>query len=184
MGDADLEMAAVIHPSFKLVWMDESMHLTMISKVKNKVHQLIEAEEQAQALNESSEESAEELSLEAVTYGKRHSRDFFAFSATKKRRSSSSKYDVIDSDISEYLKKDIVPFDAKLSIPKCLEKLYFLLNTAMPSSAGVERLFSLAGRVFSPLRSTLSDQNFEYLVFLKSNWELLNTEKDYLRKKK
>jgi len=37
----------------------------------------------------------------------------------------------------------------------------------LPASAAVERLFSL-GRVFSPLRSKLSNEHFEMMLFMLS----------------
>jgi len=41
-------------------------------------------------------------------------------------------------------------------------QVYSKLNTGLP----VERLFSLDGRVFSPLRSRLSSEHFEMMLFL------------------
>lgn len=66
---------------------------------------------------------------------------------------------------------------ALAEIPECLREVYLIANTPMPSSAGAERLFSLAGRVFSPTRSRLQDGNFEALVFLRSNWDFLKSSK-------
>lgn len=49
-----------------------------------------------------------------------------------------------------------------------IKDLYISLNTGLPASAAVERLFSLGGRVFSPLRtSRLSAEHFEMMVFLR-----------------
>ena len=50
--------------------------------------------------------------------------------------------------------------------------LFIKYNTGIPSSAGVERLFSVAGDVLRPKRDCLSDDNFEHLVFLKGNLHL------------
>ena len=47
-----------------------------------------------------------------------------------------------------------------------IRKLFIQLNTGLPSSTAVERLFSLGGRVLTPIRTQLSDQRFESLVFL------------------
>ena len=40
-------------------------------------------------------------------------------------------------------------------------------NSAILSSAAIERLFSVGKDVLKPKRSRLTDQNFEMLVFLK-----------------
>ena len=48
-----------------------------------------------------------------------------------------------------------------------LRELFVKYNTAIPSSAAVERLFSLGKDVLKPKRSGLSDEHFEMLVVLK-----------------
>lgn len=49
-------------------------------------------------------------------------------------------------------------------------------NTPLPSSAAVERLFSTAGDVLSAKRSSLDEVNFEELVFLKGNMDILEEQ--------
>ena len=44
-------------------------------------------------------------------------------------------------------------------------------NSALPSSAACERVFSTKGLIFTAKRTNLSDGNFESLVFLKLNGE-------------
>jgi len=46
-----------------------------------------------------------------------------------------------------------------------IRQVYLKLNTGLPASAAVERLFSLGLRVFSPLRSRLSSEHFEMMLF-------------------
>jgi hypothetical protein len=50
-----------------------------------------------------------------------------------------------------------------------LFKAFVQYNTTLPSSASVERLFSLAGLVLTPNRARVSDDNFEMKVLLKFN---------------
>lgn len=53
-------------------------------------------------------------------------------------------------------------------------KLFLKYNTPLPSSAAVERLFSSAGDILRPKRSSLTNQNFEKLVFMRGNMQLLS----------
>lgn len=50
-----------------------------------------------------------------------------------------------------------------------IRKFFLKYNTALPSSAPVERLFSFAGIINQSRRQKLSDSNFEMLVLRKAN---------------
>ena len=50
-----------------------------------------------------------------------------------------------------------------------VQKLFLRLNSCLPSSAPVERLFSVGGLVMNPKRTRLMDRNFENLVLCKYN---------------
>ncbi|KAG0714231.1 Death-associated protein kinase 2 [Chionoecetes opilio] len=55
--------------------------------------------------------------------------------------------------------------------------LFIKHNTPVPSSAAVERLFSMGSDILRPKRSALTASNFEKLVFLKGNLHMLNQKK-------
>lgn len=52
------------------------------------------------------------------------------------------------------------------------EDLFIKYNTPIPSSAAVERIFSTAVDI-RPKRSSLTANNFEELVFMKGNMDLV-----------
>ena len=61
--------------------------------------------------------------------------------------------------------KDLNTLDKYLII----KQIYIKYNTLLPSSAPVERIFSVAQQILTPQRNNLSDDNFECLMFLKHN---------------
>ncbi len=50
-----------------------------------------------------------------------------------------------------------------------LSKLFVKYNTAVPSSAAVERFFSLGKDILRAKRARLSDKNLEMMMFMRGN---------------
>ena len=82
-----------------------------------------------------------------------------------------------ESELDDYFIKHTIPDDSDpLSFWKDNESIYpnlaELANKylAIPaSSARVERLFSIGGKIFRPDRCNLSDERFETLMFFKAH---------------
>ena len=55
-----------------------------------------------------------------------------------------------------------------------LKQIFLKKNTAIPSSAAVERPFSAAKHIFTSNRTRLTDENVELLLPLKCNPEAYN----------
>jgi len=100
--------------------------------------------------------------------GHRQPPDFFAALSVRRHRASGSVNTT--QEVDNYLvdsADSVASLDAYLHI----RRMYIALNTGLPSSAAVERLFSLGGRVLSPMRSRLSSMHFEMMTFLRlANW--------------
>lgn len=73
------------------------------------------------------------------------------------------------NEVDLYLSEDIAESSIEIMKYTLLKKLYERYNTALPSSASVERLFSKGGQIFKPTRTRLTDNNFEALLFLCAN---------------
>ncbi len=57
-------------------------------------------------------------------------------------------------------------------------ELFVKYNTPLPSSAAVERLFSTGGDILRAKRSSLTAKNFEHMMFMRCNMDLLSFKED------
>ena len=74
----------------------------------------------------------------------------------------------ISNEINMYLADTDPMFNSvKMAGFPTIRQIFIELNTGLPASAAVECLFSLSGRVFTPLRTAMSSYNFEMLMFLR-----------------
>ena len=96
-------------------------------------------------------------------------RDFFSKLAAKRRRHAVlSESETISNNVDMCLADTDPTFNpVKMARFPSIRKMFIELNTGLPASAAVERLFSLGGRVFTPLRASVSSYNFEMLMFLR-----------------
>ncbi|ODM88423.1 hypothetical protein Ocin01_18259 [Orchesella cincta] len=76
----------------------------------------------------------------------------------------------VELECLKYL-QDSADSIAGLTAYPTVKSMSVKLNTPLPSSAPAERLFSYAGMVLRPKRSSLSDELFEQLVLLKLNFK-------------
>lgn len=83
---------------------------------------------------------------------------FFDFGTRKKT----------NNEYSLYLQTETLDMDSLKKFPS-LTKLFIKYNSALPSSASVERLFSAGGLILTALRNRLTDKNFEQHLLLKTN---------------
>jgi len=89
----------------------------------------------------------------------------FLFGISSRRQRAAGPLDV-NQEVDKYLADSSDTLTSHDSCPH-VRHLYIMLNTGLPSSAAVKRLFSLGGRVFSPLRSNLTSAHLELLTFLR-----------------
>ena len=79
-----------------------------------------------------------------------------------------SQLTAVESEVSNYL-ADPDSSLAMLNKYPMVKAVFTEFNTTLPSSAAVERLFSVGGQIETPRRNQLSDSNFEKLLMLKAN---------------
>ena len=156
----EYELAAAIHPYFRLSWLSwlyNNDEVAVVEKESQLEMILINVVERQSRSHES---SGEEVLV------KDPNDDFCGslFESQKRRKTSVAK--MVESYLRDPPNKDIL---AALSVCKNLKNVFIKLNTPLPSSAAVERLFSLGKDVLRPKRASLSDEHFEMMVFLKGN---------------
>ena len=91
--------------------------------------------------------------------------DYYGFKVKCDSTKSSSNSAI---DVIKYLED---PSDNLCMLSKypSVKKVFVRFNSALPSSAPVERMFSMAGKIHSPSRTLLTSDNFRKSVLMKAN---------------
>ncbi|CAB4001783.1 transposase [Paramuricea clavata] len=134
MQEPEMVAAAILHPKFRKTWTNDT---TVLEKgmvyIKRKLTE-IESTERTTSV-----ESAGSASDEG---------DDDAFFFPQKKQSSSGRSGLLQ--LEEYLSSQSTETSSITTWP-LLKDLFIKTNTAQPASAACERLFSAAGRIFTPL---------------------------------
>ena len=147
----DAIVAAISLPKFKLKWVEE------LAK-KDQYKQMFIDE-----MRKYNDEVAvvEERSVEPNTASQK--KDFYEFDSDEEQ----SSRDPVEAEATEYFsaaKKN----DCLHKFP-IIKRIFLRYNTTIPSSAPVERLFSLGNLVLTPRRNRLTDSRFERLLLMRYN---------------
>ena len=150
----DAIIAAVTSPKFKLKWIE-------LQEKKDAYKQMVVDE-----LRQDESDIVLEEKPNSEPDDKRES--FYEFDSGDETCSTTD----IESELMEFLRsaKSLECFDR---FPK-VKRLFIKFNTTIPSSAPVERLFSLGNLVLNPRRNRLNDGKFEQLLLMRYNKDFVN----------
>ena len=148
----ELLLASFTLPQFRLGWLDESKRSSCRSLLYEHTRMVSAALQEGTEHNPSASSPSQED-------------DFFSFIAQDGTTdSNTSEVDAFLSDHS----KELTAFHKYPHIMK----LFLKFNTSLPSSAPVERLFSLGGQIFLPRRNRLTSSHFERQLLQRANKSL------------
>ena len=145
-------LAAVTLPKFKLRWLrsqelKDKAKASLLAECRKIVHE--EPQPGTSITSSHHTDSAKE-------------RDFFAFEEDEDTSS------LAENQVADYIRSSAQNLNSLCGF-SLIKKISLRCNAATPSSAPVERLFSLGKLVFSPKRNRLSDRRFEKLLLLRYN---------------
>ena len=147
LSSKDFKVATVLHPKFKNSWISVEKVDELNRIVKDALSKFETASQPAAAATALQESSPAEKSL------------FWRMEKTAaelRQQETCSLYNLW----SDWCKSN------STSVPTSLPDAYIKYNTSIPSSAAVERVFSLAKRLLNPNQTLLGDDAFEWLVML------------------
>ncbi|XP_050063875.1 uncharacterized protein LOC126552854 [Aphis gossypii] len=157
MESKTCQVASCMVPKFKLKWAVEDDRIN----IKNTLMETI----LDNALTNSQENfqlTPNPTSIENHNYCDTDD-DFFNFEENNVSDSNNGFKFLVENYLSN---KNI---KSPLDLPNTLKQLSIKYNTAVPSSAHVERLFNAGGQSFNKRRGSMADQNFEMTLLLKFN---------------
>ena len=171
LNNNDNHLASAFHPCFKLGWLPflayagfDNQSIDMLrNQIKRKMEHLVQNNSFSHdSLSDNSSSNSDNLVRD----------DFFQdFERRKDEETQLPESHAIDKFLKEPTvshRERPAPIQFKNAT---IKDLFVKYNTALPSSAAVERLFSIKKDVLKPKRSGLTDEHFEMLVFMKGSCE-------------
>lgn len=156
MDDKDLLVAAVLIPKFKVAWLhDETKRNEVLGYMKDEL----------MCCSVPGDDDTGEV-FGSQEQRRRDQEDFFSFGSGATAQAPLPHEEELTRFLS--VASDFPLDKIKESFPR-VHQLFIKMNTAVPSSASVERLFSVATDAFAKKRGKMSDENFEKQLLLKVN---------------
>lgn len=157
LNDPFLLSAALSHPFFKTAWLindNSDRKDRALSFFKESCLNMFEQQ------NIPESELSDSLSDDT--------NDFFDWSKNKSKLTLP-----LEQEISNFLTKSPTKNLDSLNETPTMKKVFIKYNTPLPSSAAVERVFSIGSAVLTKKRGKMTDVNFENILMLKCNKHII-----------
>lgn len=159
LNDEFLIIAATSHQFFKTAWItNEYKKNTAVSLLRDAVMLAHANKSLGECLNSSLSEH--DVDSESDDNG---NASFFSWTQKKPENIA------VEAELADFLKRSPSKKLETLNLTPTLKKVFIKYNTPLPSSAPVERVFSIGGAILSKKRGRMSDEHFEKTMLLKYN---------------
>lgn len=172
-----LQLSTILDPRFKMDWCsDDGKKENMKSSMLTTAHFMTQnLTTSSYSRSKATKYSDGNLCMAEITQPKR--KKLFSFMNFTSNASQRLGQESVTDELRRYLAQpclseetDVMPYwMVHMSSFPTLAKMARKYLAAAASSAPVERMFSIAGKVFRPDRCRLTDNNFETVMFIKCN---------------
>ncbi len=180
-SDEKYLLASAFHPRFrKLLWLSEEKRPGLRKKMEDLVAANLKKRVEKADLTFSVDNDIGDAGTTAEVTGTVPCLHPDYFKSITVAPTARGRRNIIDVNATKIVKtctetiNSVKLEDSDFQREPSLIDLFIEFNTPMPSSAGVERLFSQAGDILRPKRCSLKEDRFHQLMFMRGNrnhWE-------------
>jgi hypothetical protein len=185
-SDEQCLLASAFHPKFRqLGWLSQEKRLGLKKKMQDlvaaKLKKRVEEADLTFPVDNDSADAGTSAETEVTGVVQNPTADFFAdMDDIIDEPTHRGRRNLIDVNAETIVttwtatKRSDKLEDDDFQLNRSLMELFIQFNTPVPSSAGVERLFSQAGDILRPKRISLREDRFHQLMFMRGNrhhWE-------------
>ena len=170
----DLLMAVALHPHFKFAVV-QYLNPDLGETIKKRIVHEVSATVRSLDVKDNSDQvqaTATRATTSRFQYMKAARTPLLETNMDKEIERTMHSWTQLDVQDTMTLSPDMFPMEHR----DIWVDLFVKYNTPVPSSAAVERLFSMGSDILKPKRSRLTAKNFEKLVFLRGNMSLLKSQ--------
>jgi hypothetical protein len=189
-NDEQCLLASAFHPKFRqLGWLSEEKRRGLKKKMQDlvaaKLKKKVEDADLTSHVDNDSADAGTSAETEVTGVVRNRTDDLFAhMDDILDEPTHRGRRNLIDVNAEEIVntwmatKRSDELKDEDFQLKPVLMELFRQYNTPVPSSAGVERLFSQAGDILRPKRISLSEDRFHQLMFMRGNRHHWKTYKE------